>query len=486
MADTEVSEVSEEVSGAHSQTPVVIPQNVRNLHNKALAALERNNTDIAMELFTKCIQICPQFIAARRNLRLAEIAKFKMSHSGKEGIVHKLSTVAGLFKMLKVKSLVKSGKMAEAVMTAEELLSMDPLNLNFLKVFGEAAVAAGIGDAAVMSMTLAREHLPSSNIQIVELLGRLHFAMKDYAKAGEYLEKVAKFKPSSVEIAKMLKDSETLATLNSGWEDSEKKSDWRGALASQEEAEKLERENKSVKTESDAESLIEDARKKIEAEPRNMNYYFSLAGLLVQQRRYDEALEVFGQARQFAPADPELDRRTSSVMLDKFDYEIDELRKSGNEEAAAAKATERAQFEFDDIAARVGRYPNDTHLRYELGLQYYKNGYWNEAIEQLQLAQKNPKDRVSALYHLALCFREKGQLDMAVAQLDQAVELLPSMNAEKLDIYYLMGVISEEEGKIDDAAKYFKEIYRVDVRYRDISDRIDRIYAAQKKAQQQS
>jgi tetratricopeptide (TPR) repeat protein len=75
---------------------------------------------------------------------------------------------------------------------------------------------------------------------------------------------------------------------------------------------------------------------------------------------------------------------------------------------------------------------------------------------------------------------------MAVTQLEQAIELLPSMNEEKMNIFYLMGEISEEEGNIDEAAKYFKEIYRVDVRFRDISQRIDQIYAAQRAAKEKA
>ena len=81
---------------------------------------------------------------------------------------------------------------------------------------------------------------------------------------------------------------------------------------------------------------------------------------------------------------------------------------------------------------------------------------------------------------MAQCFRQKGMQDMAVEQLSGALEQLPSMDKQKMDVYYLLGEICEEEGKLDEAAKYFKEIYRADVTYKDVSDRVQRIYEAQK------
>ena len=156
------------------------------------------------------------------------------------------------------------------------------------------------------------------------------------------------------------------------------------------------------------------------------------------------------------------------------------LTEAGDAEGAANKQAERDQYVFDDIAERVQRYPNDQHLRFQLGEQYWKYGYPDEAIQQFQISQRSPKDRVQSLYLMAECFRQKGMLDMAVEQLRTALEQLPGMNADKMDVYYLLGEISEQQGDLDEAAKYFKEIYKADVTYKDVSDRVQRIYEQQK------
>ena len=96
------------------------------------------------------------------------------------------------------------------------------------------------------------------------------------------------------------------------------------------------------------------------------------------------------------------------------------LRAEGREEEAVAMEGEKNQFVFDDLASRVERYPNDLHLRFELGKQYFTYGYYDDALTHLQLAQKSPKDRLWALYYLAMCFLSQGQNDMGVMQLETA------------------------------------------------------------------
>ncbi len=477
MADDPSS--SAEASPSTSSA-IQVPQNVKNLHNKGLAALERDNLDFAIEIFFKCVELAPSYLAARRNLRLAEVARFKRARKGP--LAHHLASLQGLPHSMKLQAFLKTGKSQEALIAAERLMMIDPLHIGFGRLFARASVAAALPDAGVMTLEIMREHSPS-NIDVVEALGRLYHTTKNYRAARDCLAKVALLRPSNVEVAKLLKDSEALITLNAGWEEADRDGkDYKSVLANKEQAVQLERSGKAVKTEEDAEALIKEARAKIEAEPANLNYRLHLGHLLVQQKRFDEAIEVYQEARKANPADPELDRRLNNAVVARFDAEIERLRAAGDEADAAARETERNQHVFDELAERVQRYPNDLRLRFELGMQYFQYEYFDEAIQQFQLAQKSPKDRVQALFHLALCFRRKGLFDMAAMQLEQALELLPSMNAEKMGVVYELAEIYQEEGKLEEAARLFKEVYRVDVTFRDIDAKIKGIYAAQKAA----
>lgn len=466
---------------ARQNSPVDIPQNIKNLHSKALAALERNNADIAIDILFRCVEQAPAFSAARRNLRLAEIGRYK-ARGGAKALDNLFAPITAALAKLKIKALIKAGKKEQALVEAEKLLLQNPIHLSLVELFAETAIEAGYPEDGMMTMELAREHMSGSNLKVIEKLGRLYYKVKNYRKARECLAIVHRAHPNNAEIRHMLKDSEALATLDSGWTDAAESGNFRDVLANKEEAVKLEQQSKMVKTANDADAIINDARKKIEAEPNNVNYYISLANTFMQQKRYQEALETIDSARKVVGADPELDRRYSTAKIAKFEADIEAIKASSGDAAAADLEAERDQYIFDDIAERVTRYPNDQHLRYELALQYFKYDHLDDAIQQFQIAQKNPKDKVSSLYHLAICFRKKGLYDLAVSQLEEAIELIPSMTTEKMDIYYLLGEIALEEKRLDDAAKYFKEIYKVNVGYRDIAKHIENIYAAQKAA----
>jgi tetratricopeptide (TPR) repeat protein len=168
----------------------------------------------------------------------------------------------------------------------------------------------------------------------------------------------------------------------------------------------------------------------------------------------------------------------SNAKTKQFEHRIAGLREAGNEEEAAAVEHELLQFEFDDLQDRVERYPNDLALRYEWGKMLFDNDYVNESIQQFQLAQRNPKSRVRALYYLGLCFKAKKQYDLAMDQLKAASAEVLIMDGMKKDIIYEQGEISELMGEAAQAANFYKEIYQSDISYRDVAQKIEEAYGA--------
>jgi len=162
----------------------------------------------------------------------------------------------------------------------------------------------------------------------------------------------------------------------------------------------------------------------------------------------------------------------STIRTANFEFTIEQLKAEGRMEEAEQVEAEKNQFVFDDLAARVERYPNDLHLRFELGEQYYMYGYYDDAIQHLQLAQKSPKDRLEALYTLAMCFLGKDQRDMAVMQLETARDQLPQMNELKKKVVYQLGLCAEQAGDIDKAYAYYKDVYSSDVTFEDLNERM--------------
>jgi len=252
---------------------------------------------------------------------------------------------------------------------------------------------------------------------------------------------------------------------------------YRDVIKDTKEATLLEQEAKAVKSTRDLGDLIRETQEKVRREPENQNYRRALADLYTRAERFDDALNLLRESqRMTGGTDPQIDRAISLTRISQFDAEIAKRKAAGD--PAGAQAAEQAKDEFllTDATDRVRRYPNDLQFRYDLGLLLYERGRLNEAIQELQLAQRNPQRRIRALYYLARCFEQKKQYDIALEQLEKASSEIHLMDDNKKDILYEMGTVCELMGQTDKAAQHFKEIYSVDIGYKDIAQKVEKAY----------
>ncbi|MDD4173370.1 MAG: hypothetical protein WC328_09825 [Kiritimatiellia bacterium] len=449
-------------------------QQAQNYFNKGVAAFERGNNDIAIDLLMQCVSLSPGFSRARKVLRATQIAKYRKEK--KSGLSAKMQEISAAMMRMKIAGLLKAGKKESALFECEKLLTMNPLHSQNVELAVEVAEASGHPEAALFTVEAAYENNPD-DMQLLRRVADYYMAVGDYAKARDAYVKLNAYLPNDQVIFKQLKDAEARVTMAAGWEEAAGKKDaYRDLIANKDQAKKLDMQAKAVVAGSDADALIEEARARIEQEPNNLNYYRALARLLSQNKRFEEAVEVLESARGVNAADPELDRAITTTRISAFEAKIDALKAAGDAAGAADVETEMNQFIFDDLSARVQRYPNDLKLRYELGLQYFKYGYHDDAIGQFQLSQRSPKERIESLYYLAMCFAGKGQRDMAIMQLETANEQLPIMDELKKKVVFALGKLAEEAGDIEKAFGYYKDVYGADISFEDIATRMERIY----------
>ena len=451
-----------------------LAQKAQNFTNRGRQALEAGRYDLAVELLTEALNCAPDTLETRRLLRAAQIAKFRQNPPGFMAKM-KCMTMRG-----KVLSLAKKGQGAEAMAEAEKLLTINPLDPDNIEAAVKAAEAAGKPEAAAISVEAAYS-CNQSDVNLLERIAAYYMAAKRYDKARDAYVKLSQLKPGDQRIIQLLKNAEAQTTMSSGWSDSVgKKGGFQNLIANKEQAKKLDQANKAMVTGEDAEALIAEKKAQIEKEPGNMNMYRALARIYMQNKRFAEAVQTLEQAQTINAADPELDRMLSTVRAADYEARIEALRQEGKTEEADALEVEKDQFVFDDLATRVDRYPNDLHLRFELGYQYYIYGdqdpsFYDEAIQHLQLAQKSPKDRLNALYYLAMCFLKKGQRDMAVMQLETARDQLPMMDDLKKKVVYQLGLCAEETQDYEKAYNYYKDVYSADVTFGDLNERMLKI-----------
>ena len=448
-----------------------VPRKVRDQYEKSMSALERGNIGYAMDMLSSIVALEPRFLLARKSLRIAQLKQLLASKP--TDMTHQLASLKSMFAVMGVQGKIKKDPKA-ALAGAEKLLAADVLNFPFLKLFAEAADAAEMPEAAVQTLEVVRPHFPK-NVDFLRLLAKLYLDTGNPAGARDCYDLVVKLRPGDQAALKQFKDTSAVASMKQGnWE---KKGDFREKLKDQEMAKRLEQEHRSVKGEADIDQLIADRLADIKREPQNMNFRRALADLYVRAARYDDALQALDDATKAAGrSDPQIERTCSAIRVKKYDAAIAAAREKGDEAAAAATEQEKADFIYSDAIQMVKRYPNDLQFRYELGVQYYIRSMYNEAIEEFQLAQRNPQRRTRALYYLGLCFKEKGLLDMGFEQLKKAASEITLMDEIKKDVVYEMGILADQMGRKDEAVGYFKEIYAVDIKYRDVAQRIEASY----------
>ena len=449
-------------------------QKAQNFTNRGRQAMENRKFDLAVEMFLQALSFVPDALETRRMLRAAQIAKFRSNPPSSFAL--KMQGMGNFFARQKVLGLAKKGQGVEAMAEAEKLLMQNPLDPNNI----ECAVKAA--EAAAITIEAAYE-CGNSDPTLLERIATYYTIAKNFAKARDAYQKLAAIKPGDQRILQLLKNTEAQATMSEGWNDAVgKKGGFQQLIANKEQAKKLDQANKAVVAGDDAEALIAEKIAQIEKEPGNMNFYRALARLYSQNKRFAEAIATLEKAITINSSDPELDRMLSSTRIADYEFRIEQLKAAGKAEEAEALEAEKNQFVFDDLAARVERYPNDLHLHFELAQQFYMYGYYDDAVQHFQLSQKSPKDRLESLYYLAMCFVKKGQVDMGVMQLETARDQIPTMDELKKKIVYQLGLCAEQSGDLEKAYAYYKDVYSTDVTFADLNTRMLDVAAKLKNA----
>jgi len=444
---------------------------IKESYQRAQEALRKNNPHYAIDLLITILEMEPELDDLRKELRETQLSILKSKKA------NSLSSVKGMGKTMAVKSAIKKDG-EKALPKAEELLKVDPLNPSFLDLYCEAARADGVLSAAAITLSEVLK-IDKKNEDLLEKLGKLYLEMGDAKNARGAFERLSDLRPNDQAVIKWVKDTAAMDSMTQGgWE---KEGDFRGKLKSEEESAALEQEGRSQQ--SDMGRLIATQRKKLEQEPDNLNLYRPLADSLMKDGQLAESLEVLQEADERAnQADPMIQRAISEVTVKIYDHNIKVLEEDGDKEGAEAQREEKHEFMLKDAADKVKRYPNDLGFKFEYGRLLFEQGKLDEAIGQFQQAQRNPQRRIDALYLMGRCFKAKGQYDIAAAQLQKAEEELPTMDSQKMAILYELGETLEAQGDMEQALSHFKQIYAVDIGYKDVAEKIEAGYRRKKEA----
>ena len=461
------------------KTVADLPRDLRDLYQKGVMAVQRQNFDYAIAIFNQVLQREPGFYDCRAALRAAQIKK----SGGSTSFFKKVLGGASASPLVAKAQLAMRKDPLEAMQIAEQILGSDPNSSSGLKILAEAALAADMPRTACFTFEVLLKNSTKDYHLMMEYGDALTRAGQ-VGKAEAVYGELQRTHPNKGEIAVALKNLSANRTLQEGGYDAlaTGSGSYRDILRNKEEALALEQEKREVKSDDVAANLIAEYEAKLAREPDNLKLMRNLAELYAQKKQFEKSLEYYERIRTSDKGgDPSLERAMAETAVRQFEHRLAQLDVSAPDyaEQASRLQAERAAYQIAECKSRAERYPTDLQIRFDLGVLYFQHGKYSEAIQELQKAQNNPHRRLQAMSYLGQCFSARGMNDLAARKLQEALKEKSSFDDEKKELLYALGTVFEKMGKREEAIEQFKQIYEVDVGYKDVSAKVDAYYAGQ-------
>lgn len=458
-----------------------ISRDLRLLFQKGSDALARENTDYALDLFNQVLTREPGFFDCRKALRAAQ---GKKSGGSSTGFFKRVLNNAGSSPQIAKGQLALRRDPAEALTIAEQILNGDPNNSPAHRIILEAAQALEMPRTAVMSMEILCKNSPKDKALALETAEAL-METGDTASAEKIILEAARNFPNDPDVAQAHKNLSARQTLGGGGYETlgDGKGSFRDALRNKEEAISLEQQNKVQKSENVTERLIAEYESRLPNEPNNLKLLRSLAELYTEKKQFAKSLEIYDRIKSsdLAGSDPSLDVAIAKTRVKNMEHAATELNPFAPEHAEqlAKIQTDKLAFQIAECQKRVEKYSTDLAIRFEMGTLYFQAGKIGEAIQEFQKAKGNSNKRIAAMNYLAQCFAKRKMFDLAAKTFQEAIKEKTLFDEEKKDLIYHLGCVLESMSKKDEAIEQFKQIYEVDIGYKDVAAKVDAYYAGQ-------
>jgi tetratricopeptide (TPR) repeat protein len=451
-----------------------LPQNMKTLWLKSLSAVELQNYSYAVSLCQAILKDAPGYVEARKLARRCAVkitggVKKKGGFFGSGGAASKIQG--------QIKKDVRAGLLA-----LEKELEKDPSSGDLNDLLFETAVQQNMPNTATFALETVRKGAPENTKLLHKLAG--YYLARDlpHEAAGVYKD-IIKQDPTDIDAVKGEKDSTARGTMKSGgWEKGGIENTKKDSSGDKEQEES----DRAGMTREQKEAKLANLMVKYQEDQNNLGVVKEIAELYEDFGDWTNSHVFFDWAYQLSHKDGTLKMKAEKMKNKVADEQIVALEAQlaadpSNTELEAqvlAYKQERSRESVTEAQARVDQNPTDPQLRFELGLALYNSGDYNGAIPHLQQAKRNPHIRTRVLLTLGRSFDAKGMYDIAISQLEEALEDLHAMDGTKKEVLYEIGLIYTKMDNMEAALRNFKEIYEVDYGYRDVAQRVEDAYGS--------
>jgi len=441
---------------------------------RAQKVAETDNFKYAIDLYLEGLRCAPEAVE-EGHIPLCELGLRRQGKGGRK------ATLLERVKLLRGKTPL------ERLLNAEYIFVKNTDHLPYAEAMLKAALAGGYNKTADWIANFifqANNAAEKPSLQTYLLLKDSYITLGQFDKALAACRWAIKIKPDDEKLADEYQNLSAELTVARGRYDQE--GDFRQSIKDRESQEKHQAQQSVVKTEDYCITAVEDARKALAAEPDLPKNIFNLADALADLRNDEaenEAIKLLENTYK-AKSDFSYKQRGGQIRIKQLKRKVSEAEAAVEINADDTQARSRLSelsamldsTELEHYHLCVQNYPTDLRARYEYALRLLRNEQYDEAIPLFQDAQRDPRQKISAMDKIGLCFFMKGWFPDAIDIFTQAInsyELKEDDIAKELR--YNLARAYQKQGDSEKALQIYHKIAQLDFAYKDVRQRIDEL-----------
>ncbi|PCJ63400.1 MAG: hypothetical protein COA79_00915 [Planctomycetota bacterium] len=438
---------------------------------RAEKCVKSQNFKLAQLTYQRILDLDPQDIESRTNLRAVNLRLL----SDNKNKVSSLKTAP-----LSIKVGMAGKNHSKIISLTEKLLGFDPKNSKMLMKQGQAAMELQFYGTAIFCFDASRIIEPKSIEPLRNLA--LAYSEKDgnkkinMRKAVDFAQKMRDLEPANKDATSFSKSMDAaLAQLPFTEEKLE------DALKDEDETSSREKSENLVHTDEEANTAIKQLEQDAILEPKNPNIVEKIGDLYARIRNIEKAKEAYDKSFKINPANISLLVKMGDLEINRITWKIQEVKtrlKKSPDNADIKKEikvleVKRHKLSVIEFQKRVEKQPTANNFKFELGKLYFAEKRTDDAIQLFQTSSKEPKFRNDSLTYLGKLFARRGDYELAIGEFDEVLKVLVGFDRHKKDTLYCKADALEKSGKFQEAKSTFQKILVEDIKYKDVSTRVE-------------
>ncbi|MGQ0543083.1 MAG: tetratricopeptide repeat protein [Blastocatellia bacterium] len=217
---------------------------------------------------------------------------------------------------------------------------------------------------------------------------------------------------------------------------------------------------------------------RLQKEADSIRFYIENGYTEIAEKAINELEGDFGPVPQVSHLRSLLKRKANGVQSDELSFD------QGNAVNLNGNGKSGGGFDFADLRSELGLEEttsdsnSDFETNYNTAIAYKEMGLVEEAIREFQhtVSTIEPNDGTRRFFQcanmLGHCFMEIGKPNLAIKWYLRTLETLDISDEERHGLWYELASAYEAEGDIENAGRFFEQVYVENINYRDVSEKM--------------